>query len=177
MQDFDYNVTSTWTNKEDKLEFHTWRSLGSRILKKQLDFFHGSREHTLFPRPTWYLHRAKFRTWDHTKIEGREIKTNKRIKGWAGRAPVSEAEKVKFQELVLCPRSDHDEGVPCETDDGEGLVLLHDRLEKADEEVGATTIIIKELVTNFVPEEIKQMASDAARSWDPVRRRHLRKIA
>ena len=53
-----------------------------------------------------------------TKIEGRELKTQRRVKGWAGWALVSEAEKGKFQELVLCPRSDHDEAVLCETDRG-----------------------------------------------------------
>ena len=46
---------------------------------------------------------------------------------------------VKFQELVLCPRGDHDEAAPCETEDGEGLIRLHDRLVKAAAEIEATT--------------------------------------
>ena len=50
-----------------------------------------------------------------------------------------EGEMVKFQELVLCSRSDHDEAAPCETEDGEGLVLLYDRLMKAAAEIKATT--------------------------------------
>ena len=44
-----------------------------------------------------------------TRVEGREIRTKKRVKGWVGWTPVSEGEMVKFQELVLCPRNDHDE--------------------------------------------------------------------
>ena len=74
-----------------------------------------------------------------TKIEGRELKTKGCVKGWAGRAPVSEAEKAKFQELVLRPRSDHGEAAPCETEEGEGLVLLHDRLVGAAAKLKATT--------------------------------------
>ena len=58
-----------------------------------------------------------------TKIEGRELKTKTRVKGWAGWAPVSEAEKAKLQELVLCPRSGHGEAAPRETD-FENLVSL-----------------------------------------------------
>ena len=81
---------------------------------------------------TWYLNRVSFRTWDHfpviTKIEGRELKAKKRIKDWAGWVPVSETEKAKFKELVLCPRSDHGEGDPRETEEGNGMAFLHDRL-------------------------------------------------
>ena len=72
---------------------------------------------------TWYLNQVRIRTWDHfsmiTRVEGREISTKKRVKGWAGWTPVSEGEMVKFQELVLCTRSDRDETAPCETEDGE----------------------------------------------------------
>ena len=49
---------------------------------------------------------------------------------------MSEGEAVKFQELVHCSRSEYDEVAPCETEDGEGLVLLHDRLVKAAAEIG-----------------------------------------
>ena len=38
-----------------------------------------------------------------------ELKTKRCVKGWAAWTPASEAEKAEFQELVLCPRSDHDE--------------------------------------------------------------------
>ena len=52
---------------------------------------------------TLYLNQVRFRTWDHflviTRIEGRELRTKKRVKGWAGWIPVSHAEKAKFQEL------------------------------------------------------------------------------
>ena len=54
---------------------------------------------------TWYLIQVRIRTWEHfpviTRVEGREIRTKKRVKGWAGWTPVSEGEMVKFQELVL----------------------------------------------------------------------------
>ena len=80
---------------------------------------------------------VRFRTWDHflviTKVEGRKFKTERRVKVWAGWTPVSEAGMAKFRELVLCTRSDHGEVAPCETEEEEGLVLLHDRL------VGAAT--------------------------------------
>ena len=52
-----------------------------------------------------------------TEVEGREFKTKRCVKGWARWAPVSEAEKAKFQELVLCLRSDHNEDNPRETDE------------------------------------------------------------
>ena len=71
---------------------------------------------------TWYLNQVRIRTWDHflviTKVEGNELKTKKCVKGWAGWTPVSEAEKVKFQDLVLCPRRDHVEAAPRETEEG-----------------------------------------------------------
>ena len=54
--------------------------------------------------------------------------------------PVSKAEKTKFQELVLCPGSDHGEGDPCESEEGDGLALLHDRLVGAVAEIKDTTI-------------------------------------
>ena len=88
---------------------------------------------------------------------------------------MSEGEMVKFQELVLCSRSDHDEAAPWETEDGEGLILQHDRLVKAAAEIKATTTSSRN--KKFVPEEIRQMASNAVKCMDPVRRRHLRKIA
>ena len=75
-----------------------------------------------------------------TKIEGRQFKTEKRVKGWARWAPVSESEKAEFQELVLRPCSDHDVGVPREIEEGDGPVHLHDRLVAAAAEIRATTI-------------------------------------
>ena len=66
-----------------------------------------------------------------TKTKGREFKTKRRVKGWAGLAPVLESVKAKFQELVLSPRSDHGEGDPPGTEEGDGLALPHDRLAGA----------------------------------------------
>ena len=54
-----------------------------------------------------------------TKVEGRELKTKRRVKGWARWAPVSETEKAKFQAIVLCARSDQDKAAPCEAEEEE----------------------------------------------------------
>ena len=127
MKDFNCTVTSTWTNNEDDREFHTWRARGSGVCKKQLDHIMGPK---YIRSTTWYLHQVRLRTWDHfpviTRIEGPELKTKKRVKGWARWTPVSEAEKAKFQEAVLCPRCDHGETAPrgAEDDDDEGLVQI-----------------------------------------------------
>ena len=178
LQDFNCSVTSTWTNNEDNGEFHTWRAWRSLVRKKQLDYVMGPKD---IRSTTWYLNRVRFRTWDHfpviTKIEGRELKTKKRIKRWAGWVPVSETEKAEFQELVPCPRSVHGEGDPRETEEGNGLALLHDRLVGAAAETKATTTSSRNRNKFCVFEEVRQMSSDAAKTRDPVRRRYLRKIA
>ena len=112
-----------------------------------------------------------------TRVEGQEIRTKKRVKGWVGWTPVSEGEMAKFQELVLRPRGARDEVALREAEDGEGLVHLHDRLVKAavrDESYPRP----RQGTGKFcVPEEVRQMASNAAKCKDPVRRRRLRKIA
>ena len=54
-----------------------------------------------------------------------ELRTKRGVKRWA---PKSEAEKVKFQELVLCPRNDRDQDVLRDDDDDEGLVSQQERL-------------------------------------------------
>ena len=41
--------------------------------------------------------------------EGHELKIRRCVKGWAGWTPVSKAEKAELRELVLCPRSEHDD--------------------------------------------------------------------
>ena len=60
---------------------------------------------------------------------------------------------------------------------GDGLAFLHDRLVEAVVEVEATTTSSRNMNKFCVPEEIRQMVSDAAKCRDPVRRKHLRKIA
>ena len=140
LTDSNCTETSTWTNNEDSREFHTWRAWGSRGRQKQLDYIVGPKN---LRSVTWYQNQVRIRTWDHfpviTRVEGREIRTKKRVKGWAGWTPVSEGEAVKFQELVLCTRRECDEAAPGETEDREGLVLLHDRLVRAAVEIKATT--------------------------------------
>ena len=169
LQDFNCTVTSTWTNNDDNREFHTWLAWRSRVCKKQLDCAMGPKD---IRSTTWYLNRVRFRTWDHflviIKIEGRELKTKRRDKGWARWAFVSEAEKAKFQEIVLCPRSDHHESSSGRAGEEDGLAVLHDRLVEAVAEEEATTTSSRNKNKCCVPEEIRR---------DPVRRRHLRKIA
>ena len=92
-----------------------------------------------------------------TKIEGREFKTKKRMKGWAGWAPVSASERATFQKLVLRPSSDRDVGVPCGIEEGDGLVLL----QAAAAEIKATTTSSRNRNKFCVPEEIQRMTSDA----------------
>ena len=132
LKNFNCSVTSTWTNNEDCREFHTRRAWGSRGRKKQLDFYHGPNELALGDLVS---KQVKIRTWDHflviTRVEGQEIPTKKRVKGWAGWTPVSEGEVAKFQELVLHPQGALDEVALREDVDGEGVVHLHDRLVTA----------------------------------------------
>ena len=112
-----------------------------------------------------------------TRVEGRELKTEKCVKGWAGWTPVSEAEKTKFQELVLCPRSDQNGAVTCDAEEGEGLVLLHDGLVSAVAEVEGTTTLSRNSDKFCVPDEIRKIAADAAKCRNPVTKKHMRKIA
>ena len=55
------------------------------------------------------------------KIEGRDVRTKKGVKGWAGWMPRSEGEKSKFQELVLCP-NDNRTKIPEDVRDGLGVL-------------------------------------------------------
>ena len=91
LKDFNCTVTSTWSNNEDSREFHTWRAWGSRGRKKQLDYIMGPKD---LRSVTWYLNQVRIRTWDLfpeiTRVEGREIRTKERVKGWAGWLSVSE---------------------------------------------------------------------------------------
>ena len=80
---------------------------------------------------------------------------------------MSEGEMAKFQEFVLCTRSDHDEAALCETEDGEELAHLHDRLVKGAVEIEATTTSSRNRKI-CVPEEIRPMAADAAECRGPM---------
>ena len=52
---------------------------------------------------TWYLNQVMLRIGDHfpvfTRIEGRDLKTKKRVKGWAWWTPVSEAVMLSSKNL------------------------------------------------------------------------------
>ena len=141
LKDFNCTVTSTWMNIEDSREFHTWRAWGSRGRKKQLDCILGPRN---LRSETWHLDQVRFRTWDHflviTRVEGQEIRTKKRVKGWAGWTPVSEGEMAKLQELVLRCRGARDEVALREAEDGEQLVYI---LMTAAADIKATTTSLR----------------------------------
>ena len=173
MQDFNCTVTSTWTNNDDNREFHTWRAWGSWVRKKQLDYVMGPKDTRSM---TWYLNQVRFRTWDHcpviTKIEGREFKIKRRVKSWAGWAPVSEAEKAKFQSLFSFLEVTMAKAIHMKLRrvmdwpsymTGWRVLLQRSRLPRLRQGTG----------TKFcVPKETRRMASDAAKSQDPVKRRH-----
>ena len=55
----DFNCAVT----DDHGEYHTWRAWGSRVRKKQNDYYvMGPRD---FQCTTWYLNKTRLRTWDH----------------------------------------------------------------------------------------------------------------
>ena len=74
-----------------------------------------------------------------TRVDGRDIRTKRGVKGWAGWTPVSEEEKDRFQELVLHLLEDHNTASPGGNDEVDGLHLLHDRLVNAAAENKAAT--------------------------------------
>ena len=125
--------------------------------QKKLDYIMGLKD---IRSTTWCLHQVRLRTWDYilviTRIEGRGLKTKKCVKGWAVWTPASEAEKAKFQELVLCPRNDRGRAAVRDVEVGEGLVLLHDRLVSAAAEVKATTTSSRNRNTFCVEDGIRR---------------------
>ena len=175
LKEINCTVTSTWTNNDDNCESHTWRARRSRVCKKQLDSFVGPKD---LRSTTWFLNKVRLRTWDHfpvvVKIEGKELRTKKGVKGWAGWNPASEVQKSKFQELVLCPSGDRNE---IRQDGRDGLVALQERLEEAAAAVKATTTAVRNRNKFTVPDEIREMAAEAATCRDLVRRKLLRKRA
>ena len=78
---------------------------------------------------------------------------------------------------MLCRRSDHNDATLRVAEEGEGLVLLHDRLVGAAAEVKATTTSSRNRNMFCVLAEIRRMASDAAWCPNPVRTNQLRKLA
>ena len=96
------------------------------------------------------------------------------MKGWAGWIPRSEAENSKFQVLVLCP-SDYSTAM-CK-DRCDGLVDLQNRVEEAVSAVKATTTATRNRNKFDVPDEIREMVVEAAKSRDPVRRKLPKKRA
>ena len=78
---------------------------------------------------------------------------------------------AKFQELMLCPRGARDEAALCEAEDGEGLVLLHDRLVTACAEVESHHDLVQNRKTFCALEEIRRLACEAAKCRYPVRKK------
>ena len=89
------------------------------------------------------------------KIEVKDLRTNKGVKGLAGWIPKSEEEKNKFREFVLSPK------------DGRGGC----RKDWRTQEVKATTTAMRNKNKFAVPDEIREMASEVAKFKNPVRRK------
>ena len=79
--------------------------------------------------------------------------------------PKSEADKIKFQELVLCPRNDRDQAVSRDEADYERFV--------AAAAVKATTIASRNRKKFCVP--VRDVASEAAKCRNPVMKEELRR--
>ena len=62
-------------------------------------------------------------------------------------------------------------------DGDDGLAALQERLEEAAAAVIATTTALRNKNKFTVPDEIREMASEAAKCRDPVKRKLLRKRA
>ena len=156
LKEFNCTATSTWTNNDDSCACHTWRAWGSPVCKKQLDQSMGQ-------------NKVRLRTCDHfsviLKIEGRDLKTKKGMKGWASWIPRSEDETSRFQELVLCSG---DGRVGTHEDGDDGLAALLERLEEAAAAVKATTTALRNRNKFTVPDEIREMAAEAATCRDLV---------
>ena len=82
--------------------------------------------------------------------------------------------KNKFQESVLCS-GDHRDGTYDERNDGP--VALQERLEDAAAAVKATTTAMRKQNKFTVRDEIGEMAAEAAKFTNPMRRKSLRKAA
>ena len=91
-------------------------NLGISDSQKTARLHHGPKRHTLYdmvPEPSEAPYLGSLPVI--TRIEARELKTKRCVKGWAGWAPVHEV--TMTSETVLR-----------DAQDGEGWVLLHDRL-------------------------------------------------
>ena len=78
LREFGCVVTSTRAEGRSPDECYTWRAWGSRVRKKQLDYIMGPRDGIA---STWYLNKARIRTWDHfpvvVKMWGKKMKVKK----------------------------------------------------------------------------------------------------
>ena len=76
--------------------------------------------------------------------------------------------------MTLCPR---DTRVVLRTDDREGLAALQDRLVETVSAVKATATASRNRNKFSVPDEIRQLALDAAKCRNPKQKKELHKIA
>ena len=165
LKEFNCTVTSTWTNNDDNCEFSG--------LQETTDDIYGAKGYPFFDVVP---EQSKTSFWDHfpviVKVEAKDRRTKKGMKGWAGCIPRSEVEKSKFQELVLCPSGDTTD---IRKDEHDGLVAQQERLEEAAAAVKATTTAVRNRNKFTVPDEIREMAAEAAKCRGPVRRKRARK--
>ena len=102
------------------------------------------------------------------------MRTKKEVTVWAVWIPRSEVENSMFQELVLCPSGDRTE---MRIDEHDGLFALQERLKEAAAAAKPTTTAMRNVNKFTVPDEIREVAAEAAKWRDPVRRKLLRKRA
>ena len=102
------------------------------------------------------------------------MKTKKGVKGWAGWIPRSGPRQASSKILCFCSSDCPTEARQNEPD---GLVALQERLEAAASAVNAPTTASGNRNRFSVPDDIREMAADAASCRDPVRRKLLRKRA
>ena len=88
--------------------------------------------------------------------------------------PVSQDEKRKFKELCLCPDGSRSW---CDVDAVGGLEAFQASVEGAAVEITAPAMASRNKNMFMVPEEMREMASLAAKCRDLARRRVLRKKA
>ena len=108
------------------------------------------------------------------KIEEKDVKTKKGVKGWVGWIPRSGPRKASSK--ILCSAQAIVQLRPRQNEP-DRLVALQERLEDAASAVKAPTTASRNRNRFSVPDDIKEMADDAATCRDPVRRKLLRKRA
>ena len=129
---------------------------------KQLDYIMGPKD-------------IRSTTWPViVKIEERDLRTEEGSERLGGLDPCIRGRVNKFQELVLCSSGDSTE---TRKDGCDGLVVLQERREEAAATAKATSTTSRNRNKFSVPDEIREMAAEAAKCRDEAKRKLPRKRA